>query len=69
MLLADLSTRLILRVCCEHGYRSAVLAESVFDGVKAKMGRLKVQLVEKETALQTLQQASNCCVLLAQGFG
>jgi hypothetical protein len=36
--------------------RPAVLAESVFDGVKAKMRNLKATLAAKEDTLQALAQ-------------
>jgi hypothetical protein len=36
--------------------RSAVLAECVFDGVRAKMSHLRAQLADREASLVMLQQ-------------
>lgn len=41
--------------------RSAVLAESVFDGVRTKMSQLRAQLAEKEGTLAALQQVRLAC--------
>lgn len=46
--------------CCLLLCRPAALAESVLDGVKAKMRNLRAALATKDNMLQALAQVREC---------